>query len=286
MFPSKPLQLIVRRYEFFELEKGISNGQPVHILPGFMSGLMFFFYQDQPLLARSALFKGEREMAPVTIIPSTKQSVYNSRFSNMSLIRVILYPFVLNHVYAFPAIELPNVVNEAVEELDKDLIFLPESLANTSSQVKKTELIEAYLLKKLYSRVEHEYLFQGLGSLFNQNGYAMSAKETAKHLGYSERHLNRLMSQKLGFTIKEFRHIHRFDRVLNILHNTPQVDFTQLAHAFEYTDQSHFIWVFKRLSDYSPREYLKHNANKLIVASDSGEACDYVGANIDIHSQS
>lgn len=79
----------------------------------------------------------------------------------------------------------------------------------------------------------------------------------AEKIGYSERHLQRLITEALGMRYKTFTRLTRINLAMQRMEKDP-IAFTKLAHALGYYDQSHFNHDFKMVCGESPTKYYAH----------------------------
>ena len=79
----------------------------------------------------------------------------------------------------------------------------------------------------------------------------------AEKIGYSERHLQRLITEARGMRYKTFTRLTRINLAMQRMEKDP-VAFTKLAHALGYYDQSHFNHDFKAVCGISPTKYYAH----------------------------
>ncbi|TGL55802.1 AraC family transcriptional regulator [Leptospira kemamanensis] len=86
-----------------------------------------------------------------------------------------------------------------------------------------------------------------------------SINPLAKKLGITRKQLERKFQEVVGLNPSEYRSVHR---VLSLVRNpehyqttNPNLRLTDLAHNFEYTDQSHFSNDFKRNSGSIPKDW-------------------------------
>ena len=79
----------------------------------------------------------------------------------------------------------------------------------------------------------------------------------AEKIGYSERHLQRLITEALGMRYKTFTRLTRINLAMQRMEKDP-VAFTKLAHTLGYYDQSHFNHDFKAVCGISPTKYYAH----------------------------
>jgi len=86
---------------------------------------------------------------------------------------------------------------------------------------------------------------------------ALSIRELSDHMGMSEKHLIVQFKQMIGSTPKELGRLYRFADMLASIDPTRSVDWTWVAHQFQYHDQSHFIRDFKEFTGHTPTDYLR-----------------------------
>ena len=84
-----------------------------------------------------------------------------------------------------------------------------------------------------------------------------TVRTAAEKIGYSARHLQRLITEALGMRYKTFTRLTRINLAMQRMEKDP-VAFTKLAHALGYYDQSHFNHDFKAVCGISPTKYYAH----------------------------
>ena len=89
---------------------------------------------------------------------------------------------------------------------------------------------------------------------------ALSAGESPAGLGWSPRHLSRLLRQGAGMDAKSFLRVTRVNQAVRRLSAGP-VPLTFLAQELGYYDQSHFIHDFSSVMGLSPGAYAAHMAD-------------------------
>jgi AraC-like DNA-binding protein len=80
--------------------------------------------------------------------------------------------------------------------------------------------------------------------------------EIRKNLFLSERTFQRKFRQIVGITPKQFSTIVRFHVAKNRLSDTEASGFGDIIHHLGFSDQSHFIKVFKRHTGKTPVDYM------------------------------
>lgn len=262
--PSPRLKSVVLRYDFIEVNNALPKGHEIYILPNFLNGLIFFFYEKRPMRLRNSQMK-EKDLPTASVFPGLSIPSYNLRVEPMRAIRIMLRPGQLWRLYGIPNDKMINTLIDIRGLLDHELTQLYEELANNIDINLNIQLIEKYLLNRLKVSLKFNDVFSALDKYFTNNGYCDSVKNIAKELGLSDRHLLRLVKEEIGFTVSEVRNIHRFNRAVNQLYNAPKFSLTGLAYDLDYSSQSHFNREFKRKSDCSPRTFLKKIGRENII---------------------
>lgn len=94
-----------------------------------------------------------------------------------------------------------------------------------------------------------------LSSLSASRGLAR-VRELSRETGYSERHLNRIVHEKIGLGTKLLARIIRVNSACRAMERA-EISLTALAHGLDYHDQAHFIRDFKAVCGVSPGRYLE-----------------------------
>lgn len=81
--------------------------------------------------------------------------------------------------------------------------------------------------------------------------------ELGERTGYSERYINKVFIEKMGFSPKTFCKIIQFQRALEFLNYGAPDKMTDAAVVLGYYDQSQFIKDFTRYAGMTPKSYLK-----------------------------
>lgn len=118
------------------------------------------------------------------------------------------------------------------------------------------DIIEQFLIKRLY--VIPEYNIKRVAAVLNKintdtKTNMCSLSETAC---LSEKQLNRIFTEYVGASPKDFMRIVRIQRALYLLQCNTDISFVQLAYECGFYDQSHMIKEFRLFSGYTPAEYI------------------------------
>lgn len=92
--------------------------------------------------------------------------------------------------------------------------------------------------------------------IYNSDGKIRIA-ELAEKIGYSERYVNKVFMEQMGFSPKNFCKIIQFQRAMEYLNNGAPGKMTEAAIELGYYDQPQFIRDFERYAGITPTKYLK-----------------------------
>jgi transcriptional regulator GlxA family with amidase domain len=83
-------------------------------------------------------------------------------------------------------------------------------------------------------------------------------EQLVRYIGLSQSALERRFRRIVGASPKKFASLVRVKTIQRL--HAAGVDFTSIAHAAGYFDQSHFIHDFKRMTGLAPESYFAHAA--------------------------
>ena len=88
-------------------------------------------------------------------------------------------------------------------------------------------------------------------------------KQMSDKIGFSQRTFIQRFSEAVGLTPKTFCRMHRFQRVLKLIHDAREVDWTDVSLSCGYFDQAHFIHDFRAFAGINPTTYMLHKTEHL-----------------------
>ncbi|WP_350288685.1 AraC family transcriptional regulator [uncultured Croceitalea sp.] len=166
------------------------------------------------------------------------------------------YPFL--HV---PIHQLNNTVVGAKTLFGDSILQLREQVLEKNETVEKFRLIENWLVDRLdYDKVPDSSLIAILKQLCIKS--IAEGKSVLGTYPKTQKHLISQFKKYFGLTPKVFHRIFRFNEILKQIHNKEQLLWSQIAHEFGYSDQSHFIKEFKEFSGFNPEEFIKSDFHK------------------------
>ncbi len=141
---------------------------------------------------------------------------------------------------------------------DANKIFesLEDKISNAADANERIKVFEEFLIKRINMPKNYYFnIIKDSVEFFETSVNCPSIKQIAGKYSLSERQFERIFKDYVGLPPKSFAEIMRFKRAFFSLkkHN----DLTKISYSSGYYDQSHFIRTFKKLSGYTPGEFLK-----------------------------
>lgn len=168
--------------------------------------------------------------------------------------------FKLGGIYPLINIPIYDIANEFLElDLLRNNNFneLEEKLYEAGTASKRIEIMETYLLRKIYNKSYEAYNFVDACKKFLLRNPSLDIKTLADKFGTNYKNLERKFQKVIGLTPSELLKIRRFNNAVFSMYSCKYNSLTDIAYKCGYFDQSHFIREFKQLTAFSPKEFLK-----------------------------
>jgi AraC-like DNA-binding protein len=173
-----------------------------------------------------------------------------------SFFGVRFHPFVIRHLFGFNAGEFAN------RAIDLTLIepffnLLWHQLFEEKDFSKRVSIFREWLLKKtggIIRRANAIDLF-----LNNEPEKKYSVHTLSKTLYSSPRQLSRKFYQLTGMNTLHILAYKNYLKSLALMEN-PKLSLTEISYSCHFSDQSHFIKVFKEFAGITPSEYQKQKS--------------------------
>jgi AraC-like DNA-binding protein len=120
----------------------------------------------------------------------------------------------------------------------------------------KFHALEKWLIMNATCPLQHHPAVSYALREFQRDPRMLKSDRLAERLGISQRRFIQLFRDELGLAPKLFGRVQRFQQVIQAIATRDTVDWPELALAFGYFDQAHFIHEFKEFSSLTPGEYL------------------------------
>ncbi len=237
IYPSILLTPYVKQYWFLTLEDVMQGAQ--RYIP---NGCIILTFQRGGQIESS--LSGQQT--------SFSNIVYSG---NIDFISIVFQPTGAMGIFKMPMVELNNQ-NIPLDTLnDPQILELEKRIKETSDNKRSVQLIENFLLKRIYQTEQYNYkrLLTVIDSI-SLGQYDVSLLAQIACLGYKQ--FKRVFAEHIGINPKDFIRIKRYQKAAHILQIVPQISLTQLAEECAYYDKSHLIREFKEFSGYTPKDFL------------------------------
>ena len=230
---------------------------------------MVFNYKD-PLLFRQS----DEPDAP---LPSCFLYGPSHRFQDITstgrigMLVVVFHPFALSPMLRIPA----NILIDQLINLETFYHWqagnLSGQLCSAQDSLERIQVVEEFFLKKIASfRPVNADALHAVRLIQQLNG-DVSVSQLLSSLKISERKLQRVFEENIGFSPKRFAGIAKVQYFLKLLRQNRPVNYTSLVYEAGFFDQAHLIRTMKDISGITPGEYLSQSqqllaANLLEVA--------------------
>jgi len=252
-FPQLPLSQFVENIWFYEgflagytREKILPDGA-IELIIDLVGGPKKIFEHEDSDQFRScckAWISGERTR--YIVIGAENSSMIGIRFKPGGA-----YPF-----FGFPISEL----SESVIELDliwgRLVAEIRDQLLETESPDARLLLLESFLLRQARRSLEANRLIVFAVHQLQHSPQFLAIKDLASTIGITQKHLISQFEKIVGLRPKSFARVCKFQKVLNLIEQQKEIEWTAIAYECGYYDQAHFIKEFQAFSGLNPSAYL------------------------------
>jgi AraC-like DNA-binding protein len=174
----------------------------------------------------------------------------------VTLIAYFFYPHSLKSLFGFSANELTDCSIDLNFFKQSREINLADQLLNANSLKNRLLLIDRFILKLASSsNIDTRKIFYVTNELRKNYSIGTLADIQTK-LNTTERSLQRLFETHVGISPKMFNRICQFQSAFQQLNQYQFSKLSDLAFENGFSDQSHFIRVFKEFTGITPKEYI------------------------------
>lgn len=185
---------------------------------------------------------------------------------NLSLIIVVFQPTGIKKLLGIPAFEIKDKIISLEHIFNKESNLIEERLKEAKSINDKLNILNIFFtriaLKVLKGK--EDLVTESVNFIRKSKGQ-ISSNQLEKFTGYSQRHIERLFLDSVGISPKHFANILKLHNFLQQLKNKKSnTNLIELDYQVGYSDQSHLIKEFKKITGFTPTSY-QNNVNKLAI---------------------
>lgn len=153
------------------------------------------------------------------------------------------------HAFTEKFVSLDNTIVPEVESLE-------ERIQCARKLEEKIRAADSFLLNRLKTPFPNE--LHHCFSMLQTTEEHFRVKELERTSGYTKRRLQQVFLEKVGISPKMVHRIFRMRSAVDYMKTQPAISLTQVAHEFNFYDQSHFTQEFRRFTGFTPRHFEKH----------------------------
>ena len=183
------------------------------------------------------------------VVGTMTRPIFEDLTAHAEYLGVRFAPGGFGHFFRTPAGEL----TDRIVPLDSlsTMSTLAEQLADAPNVQKRLSVLEDALNQQFLFEKRDPILTKVLEIISAGQG-AVTIAPLARTVGWSPRHLHRVVRESVGVGPKTFCEIVRFKNALRLLRGRPRPELLQVALEAGYYDQAHFIHDFHRFYGSSP----------------------------------
>jgi len=166
------------------------------------------------------------------------------------------YPF-----FHFPIQNLNEKIISAQEIFGDEILKLQEEILAKKTSKEKFAVVEKWLNNRFHQdRTPSSELLTVIEKL--QTESVANYRQIVENYSKTQKHLISQFKKYIGLTPKYYQRILRFNEILQQIHKSEKIEWSQIAYQCEYADQSHFIKEFKHFSGINPQKFIQQDFHK------------------------
>lgn len=262
VFPSIVLRPFIRHYLFLE-SKG-SSGKLLRLFSDGNTGLVFNSGNGSMTNNTDGLLPAKLPSSFVYGQITCYKDLYLT--DEASMVIVVFQPGGINQLLGIPAVQLRDHVVTTRDLFGAPSLKLEEALSRQTPVTAKIDLLNTFFIEWLADKnVVKQVITASSVEFIVANRGNVSVGHLVKHVGYTERHVERSFNECIGISPRKFCNIVKLHFFLKLLNDKDsQQSLTSIAYEAGYADQSHLVKEFRKYTGLVPTDYLR-KTQKLAV---------------------
>lgn len=163
-------------------------------------------------------------------------------------------PTGLARLFRVPMAMLANEAPPAADVLGRSVVALEAAVRRAATFEARVAVAQAWLEDLLAAARDANSVDVAARVLARAGGRAEIAALSAR-AGLSPRQMQRRFIDSVGVAPKHYARLHRFAAAVGAREASPQRSWTDIAHAFGFSDQAHLAREFRALAGRAPGDY-------------------------------
>lgn len=217
-----------------------------------LPGIVFQHHDGQSPIDHIATSSGLAAHIPTLFVygQMTEPGVMHYQHVPFTTIQIVLKPHALQTLLGIHASALTNSTVDLAEFSARNL---NTRLLEAPTEPERLTLLTDFLATRLRQAPARDCLVEASLRLIHANVGGISVKYLLQTLSISERQFEKRFRQTVGLSPQFYLRVKRFNAALRLMKTRQFAKLTDLAHALNYYDQSHFIRDFKAFSGITPK---------------------------------
>jgi AraC-like DNA-binding protein len=180
----------------------------------------------------------------------TTHSIMNYKKGPFTTIQVILKPHALQSIFGIDASTMTDKRIDLNKFSGQDL---NSQLLEAQTYKKQIALLTKFLVTQKKQAKTKDVLVEKSLALINKHIASIDVKYLVTALNISERQLEKRFTETVGIPPQSYIRVKRFNEAVRLMKTKKFERLTDVAHALNYYDQSHFIRDLKDFTGITPK---------------------------------
>ncbi len=228
------------------------EGLAIKVSPNGVPGMVFQQNNGRSALEHIITHSGRTACPPPFFLygPGTEPSVMHYKRGSSTTTQVIFKPHALQALLGINASALTDGWAElhafSTEDLDCQLL-------EAKNEQERMTLLTSFLVARFKQAKPRDTLVEESLRFIHTNSGALHVKDVLEYVHLSERQFERRFIQTVGLSPQVYLRMKRFHAAIRLIKTRQFERLTDVAHALNFSDQSHFIRDIKAFSGMTPK---------------------------------
>lgn len=253
-FPQLPLSQFVEN--FWLVQGFVADYSREKILPDGAIEMIFDLDPEPKSIFEDEAAAGFRTVKKAWISGERTRYIVIGAARNQSMVGVRFRPGGAYPFFRFPISEL----SESVTELDLIWGRLVDEIRDELREIESPDdrllRLESLLLRQAQRTLEPNRLVTFAVNQLQHSPQFLAIRDLASMVGITQKHLISQFEKVVGLRPKSFARVCKFQKVINLIEQQSQIEWSAIASECGYYDQAHFIKEFQAFSGLNPSAYV------------------------------
>lgn len=245
--PRAELRSYVRYYWALE------GDEPFSVLTFPIGCPQIIFHKKSPLYIPEL----DKKQSQFTISGQVNFPAHIQSDGGLEMIVAVFYPHTVGMFIDTPPSTFYNLEISGYDIENRQLNEIAQRIFDCEDDKECIEILEKFLMSKIGVSLNINRIGESVSTLLRAP--VTSVNTLADNACLSKRQFERVFRETVGMNPKEYAGIVQFQKALWLMQNG-ESNYAGIAAECGYSDQSHFIRNFKKLSGYTPQAIIKHCA--------------------------